>query len=106
MKNKREVLEETINDPLERRKEQLLEDVGEKSLPSQPRQFSKVAMPLEKLKEVMREDEEVDVDYVFKFMDEFIRKPLERGFEDMFQCRKKLTRDAITRSKGSKRPGT
>lgn len=44
----------------------------------------------QKMKEAMKEAEEVDADYVFKFMDEFICKPLKRGFEDMFQCQSNL----------------
>ncbi|KAA0049656.1 hypothetical protein E5676_scaffold368G00010 [Cucumis melo var. makuwa] len=38
----------------------------------------------------MKEEEEVDAYYVFKFIDKFICKPLERGFEDTFQCQSNL----------------
>lgn len=30
--------------------------------------------------------EEVDEDYILKFMDEGICKPMEKAFEDMIQC--------------------
>ncbi|TYK02157.1 hypothetical protein E5676_scaffold388G00470 [Cucumis melo var. makuwa] len=80
----KEVPKETIDDPIQEEKEKLLEDVGEKSLPSPPKSIPEVVTWLDKLKEVVREEKEVDMDYVVQFMDEFICKPLEKGFEDIF----------------------
>ncbi|KAA0062630.1 hypothetical protein E6C27_scaffold79G001410 [Cucumis melo var. makuwa] len=85
-----EALKEIVDDPLQGEKEELPEDVSEKSLPSPPKPILEVVVRLEKLKEAMKEEEEVDANYVFKFMDEFICKPLERGFEDIFQCQSNL----------------
>lgn len=80
----KEVFEETINDPLQGEKEYLPKDAREKSLPLPRRSIPEALKGLEKSKEAMREEEEADADYVFKFMDEFICKPLERGFEEIF----------------------
>ncbi|TYK11947.1 hypothetical protein E5676_scaffold177G001300 [Cucumis melo var. makuwa] len=83
-------MKETIDDPLQREKEEVPEDVGEKSLPSSGKSIPEASTQLDKLKEAVREEEEVSADYVFMFIDEYICKPLERGFKDIFQCKSNL----------------
>ena len=43
------------------------------------------------MKEVMREEEEgVNEDYIFKFLDHYVYKPMEKGFEGAIQCQSNL----------------
>ncbi|TYJ96034.1 hypothetical protein E5676_scaffold2612G00500 [Cucumis melo var. makuwa] len=81
----KEVLKETIDNPLQGETEVFPKDADERSLPSPPKSIPKASTRLDKLKKVVRE-EEVDANYFFKFMDDYICKPLERGFEDIVQC--------------------
>ena len=39
---------------------------------------------------VKKDEEEVDEDYIFKFIGHYICKPIERGFEDVIQCQSNL----------------
>ena len=85
----KEVLKETIDNPLQGETEVFPKDADERSLPSPPKSIPKASTRLDKLKKVVRE-EEVDANYFFKFMDDYICKPLERGFEDIVQCQSNL----------------
>ena len=39
---------------------------------------------------IRRGQDKVDEDYIFKFMDNFICKPLKSGIEDIIQCQSNL----------------
>ena len=48
-------------------------------------------MRAEERKEAIRgNEEEVNKDYIFIFMDEFIRKPMKNQIEDIIQCQRNL----------------
>ncbi|KAA0051346.1 hypothetical protein E5676_scaffold419G00410 [Cucumis melo var. makuwa] len=82
---RKEILKEVIHDPLYGEKEILLNKVGKKSLPSPSKSTLKASTRKDKLKKSVRkkEEEEVDGDYIFKFMNHYIYKPMDKGFEDV-----------------------
>ena len=74
---------------LQREKEILSKVVVEKSLPSPSKLTLNASTQKDKLKKAVREKEreEFDEDYIFEFMDHYIRKPMEKGIDDIIQCR-------------------
>lgn len=61
------------------------------SLPSPPKQVVKASTQNTRMKEVVREDEEeVDENYNLKFIDDYVCKPMNNGFEDVIQCKSNL----------------
>lgn len=84
---RREVLDKEVDDPLQKGKQTTHKEVGATSLPSSPRQTPKASMQNAKQKEAVREDKDnVDEEYIFKFIDNFVCKLMERRFEDVTQC--------------------
>lgn len=83
----KEILEKVVDDPLQEGKQTTPKKVGETSLPSPPKQTPKVLTQNAKQKKAMREvEEEVDEDYIYKFIDHYVYKTMERGFKDAIQC--------------------
>ncbi|KAA0064201.1 hypothetical protein E6C27_scaffold548G001430 [Cucumis melo var. makuwa] len=81
------VVQEEVNNPLQRKLEINPEVDSKTRLPSPPKSTLKDFMRLEQKKETIRGGEdEVDKDYIFKFMEIFICKPLENGIEDIIKC--------------------
>lgn len=77
-----EVLEEAVNDPFQREKVIASELDGETCIPSSP----KTTIETPELKDTMTEDvrkdeEEVDENYVFKLVDHYVCKPMEKGLK-------------------------
>ncbi|KAA0052076.1 hypothetical protein E5676_scaffold1371G00370 [Cucumis melo var. makuwa] len=73
---------------LQREKEILSKVVVEKSLPSPSKLTPNASTQKDQLKKAVREKEreEFDEDYIFEFMDHYIRKPMEKGIDDIIQC--------------------
>lgn len=87
----KKVQNEVINDTLQGVKEIIPEEVGEKSYPSPSKSTIKTSMWKDKLKKATREDEEeTDQGYILKFMDHYICKQMEKGFEDIVQWQSNL----------------
>ena len=86
------VLEELIDDPLQKEKETVSKEVGETNLPSLPIKIVEAAVQNDKSKEALKEKnhEVVDKDYIFYFINHHVCKPMENGFEDMIQWQSNL----------------
>ncbi|KAA0054482.1 hypothetical protein E6C27_scaffold24G002610 [Cucumis melo var. makuwa] len=76
----KEVLEKKIDNPLQKEKETTFEVAGEISLPLRPKQTPGPTPHNAKQKEATKNDKD-DEDYVFKFIDDYICKPLERNLK-------------------------
>lgn len=80
MSKSKEVLEKKIDNPLQKEKETTFEVAGEISLPLRPKQTPGPTPHNAKQKEATKNDKD-DEDYVFKFIDDYICKPLERNLK-------------------------
>lgn len=74
---------DVVNDSLQREEETNPGRCRDTSSPL-PKQTAKTCSQNIKLKEAVREDEEeVDDDYLFKFLDHYVCKPMKKEFEDI-----------------------
>lgn len=89
MSPSKEVLEKAVDDPLQKGKETTSEAAGKTSLPLLPKQTREPATQNAKQKEMIRDDEDGE-DYVFKFINDYICKPMGNGFEVVFQWQSNL----------------
>ena len=74
---------------------------GEMTLPLVLKPIAETSSWNVALHEVQKEtnEEDIDKDYIFKFMDESICKSMKRGFQDMIQCQNILQETQLRNKK-------
>ncbi|KAA0054903.1 hypothetical protein E5676_scaffold1163G00070 [Cucumis melo var. makuwa] len=88
---RREALEKEVDDRFQKKKEMTSKVDGKASLPLLPKGTPKALTQNFKQKEMVIEyEEEYYEDYVFKFLDHYVCKLMERGFENVIQCQRTL----------------
>lgn len=89
MSPRRKTLNKAVDDPLREKTKIPSKEVGETCLPLPPKETPSASTQNNTQKETMKEDEKVVYeDYIFKLIDHYICKPMDRGFEDVIQCQR------------------